>query len=568
MKNSDEKLNHSCSHILAAAVMELYPKVKLGVGPAVEEGFYYDFDFNKNLSRDDLEEIEKKMEELIDKNLEFKKKELSIKKAKKLFSDQPYKLELISNLEAEGEKKVSFYSTGEFVDLCKGPHLKCSGEIEKDAFSLTRLAGAYWKSDESREQLQRIYGVCFEDKKDLVKYLKNRQQALENDHKKIGQSLNLFSFRPEAPGMVFWHPKGYSIYQGIIDWWRDQQRRYGYTEVKAPAMLKKNLWQESGHYNHYKESMFFAGEKDEYALRPMDCPGEIMIYKSQSRSYRDLPIRYAEIGRLFRNEQSGELNGLLRVQEITQDDAHIFTDLKSAKDEILTIIKMVDEAYSLFELDYKMVLSTRPDEFAGKEENWDKAERFLEEAIKESGSSLEIEEGEGAFYGPKIDFMVKDNLNRKWQLATIQLDFFMPEQFDLEYTNKAGEKIRPVIIHRVIFGSIERFTGILLEHTGGSLPFWLSPIQVKILPISDQFINYAKKVREDLVRKGINRVEIDSESQSLAKKIALGEMEKVPFLLVVGAKEKEAEEVAVRDREEGDLGTKSIDGFIKLTKQS
>ncbi len=564
MKELNERLNHSCSHLLAAAVRELYPNAKLGIGPAVEEGFYYDFEFEKNLTEDSLANIEDKMRELVKKDIEFRQKKVPIKEAKEMFVGQPYKLELIKDLEAEDVEEVSLYSTGDFIDLCKGPHLKSTGKINPQAFKLTRLAGAYWKSDESREQLQRIYGVCFDDSKELEDYLANRQQALENDHKKIGQDLDLFSFRAEAPGMVFWHPKGYSIYQGIIDWWREQQKRYGYLEVKAPTMMKKDLWQQSGHYEHYKESMFFAGGEDEYALRPMDCPGEIMIYKSQSRSYRDLPLRYAEIGRLFRNEQSGELNGLLRVQEITQDDAHIFTDLKSAKSEIKTIIKMVDEAYSQFELSYQMVLSTRPEKFAGKKENWDKAEKYLEEAIKESGSEVEVEEGEGAFYGPKIDFMVKDNLGRRWQLATIQLDFFMPEQFDLDYTSKEGKKVRPVIIHRVIFGSIERFTGILLEHTGGNLPLWLSPAQVKILPISDDFNSYANEVRERLLKNGLKRVEIDSSSQSLGKKIALGETEKVPYLLVVGQKEKESGGVAVRDREKGDLGLKSIEEFIKL----
>lgn len=561
-----EKLNHSCSHLLAAAVLELYPQAKLGVGPAVEEGFYYDFEFKTPLSRDNLSRIEDKMKELIELDQPFTKKTVSIAEAREIFKEQPYKLELIDDLEAEGEERVSLYSTGDFVDLCRGPHLKSSGEINPEAFKLIRLAGAYWKSDESREQLQRIYGVCFEQEEELEKYLANREQAIENDHKKIGQDLDLFSFRSEAPGMAFWHPNGYLIYQGIIDWWREQQQRYGYLEVKAPTMMKKELWQRSGHYDHYQESMFFAGEDDEYALRPMDCPGEIMIYNSQTRSYRDLPLRYAEIGRIFRNEQSGELNGLLRVREITQDDAHIFTTLDQAKKEIKSIITMVDEAYQQFDLEYRMVLSTRPEKFAGQGQNWDRAESFLKEAIEDSGNEVEIKEGEGAFYGPKIDFMVKDNLGRSWQLATIQLDFFMPEQFDLNYINQTGKRERPVIIHRVIFGSIERFIGILLEHTGGNLPFWLAPIQIKILPIADDFIDYAKRVKIRLIKQGVSRVKIDSSQQSLGKKIAKGEQEKIPFLLIVGQKEADSELVAVRDREQGDLGPKSIEDFIELIK--
>ncbi len=566
MEEINEKLNHSCSHLLAAAVSELYSEVKLGIGPAIEDGFYYDFDFNFSFSEDNLVEIEKKMKELISQDQPFEEKIVDIKEAKSIFKDQPYKLELITDLEDEGEEEVSLYSTGNFIDLCRGPHLESTGKINPKGFKLTRLAGAYWKSDESREQLQRIYGICFEDEKKLKEYLNRREQAIENDHKKIGQELDLFSFHPEAPGMVFWHPKGYGIYQGLIDWWRDQQRRYDYQEVKAPTMMKKELWQKSGHYDHYKESMFFAGEEDQYALRPMDCPGEIMIYNSEIRSYRDLPLRYCEIGRLFRNEQSGELNGLLRVQELTQDDAHIFSTLDQVKKEIKTIIKMVEEAYSMFDLDYRMVLSTRPEDFAGKEEDWDKAEDFLKSSIEESGQEVELEEGEGAFYGPKIDFMVKDSLGRKWQLATIQLDFFMPKQFDLSYINKKGKEERPVIIHRVIFGSIERFIGIMLEDSGGNLPFWLAPVQIRVLPISKQFEDYAGKVKDGLLKEGIKRIEIDSSNQSLGKRIALGEKEKIPYLLIVGEKEQKSGEVAIRDREKGDIGTKSLADFINLIK--
>lgn len=559
-----EKMRHSLSHILASAVKELYPKVKFGIGPAIENGFYYDFD-NLKISDSDLKNIQKKMRSILSQNVKFNKKIISKATAKKLFKDQKYKLELINALPG---KTVTTYENNGFVDLCKGPHVKSSKEIQQKAFKLTRIAGAYWLSDEKNKMLTRIYGVAFETPKQLKNYLYQLQEAKKRDHRKIGAKLDLFSFHEEAPGMPFFHPKGTVIYKELWKFWENVQKESGYDFVLSPSMLDVKVWKQSGHYSHYKDGMFFIGnakDKKRFALRPMDCPGNIIIYNNSPKSYKELPIRYAEPGLISRKEQSGELGGLFRVQQFRQDDAHIFLTEEQIESEIKNVIKIVDKIYKPFGLTYKPFLSTRPDNFMGDIKVWDKAEKSLLKVIKEVyGDDYGINEKDGAFYGPKIDYELKDALGRTWQCATIQLDFQMPLKFGCKYTDKNGKEKTPVMIHRTIMGSFERFLGILIEHYAGVFPVWLSPVQVWIVPVGAGHHKYAEEITEKLIAEGI-RVENRIEDETVGKKIREGAMQKIPYLLVVGDKEIKEKTVAVRNHNDN-AGVMKLDKFTKRIK--
>jgi|TARA_Y100000031_G_scaffold151069_1_gene191577 threonyl-tRNA synthetase len=549
---------------MAAAVQELFKKVKFAIGPTIENGFYYDFDLAERIMPEDLPRIEKKMKELIRKNLKFEKKEISKAEAKKLFKNQPYKLELIEDL-----KKVTIYTLGDFVDLCKGPHLKSTGQIKFDAFKLTKLAGAYWKGDEKNKMLQRIYGVAFNTKKELAAYLKQQAQAEKRDHRKLGKELDLFSIHREAQGMPFFHPKGAIIYKELEKFWEEAQKEFNYDFILAPSMLDISIWKQSGHWDHFKDDMYFAGgrnEEQKYALRPMDCPGAILIYNNSPKSYRELPLRYAEPGLITRKEQSGELVGLFRVQQFKQDDAHIFLKQDQIEEEINKVIKLIDKIYKPFNLKYKACLSTRPDDYMGDIKLWNKAEKQLENIIKKTyGKNYEIKDKDGTFYGPKIDYQLEDALGRTWQCATIQLDFQMPLKFNCKYIDKDGQKKIPIMIHRTIIGSFERFIGILIEHYAGAFPAWLAPVQAQIIPVSQKFNKYGKKIKKKLKQENI-RAELNDDDDTLGKKIRNGQLQKIPYLLIVGAKEQKAKSVAVRDRKKGDLGPIKIEKFIEKIK--
>jgi len=556
-------IRHSLAHILAASAQEFYPKVKFGIGPEIENGFYYDFDFPSPISEESLLKIEKEMRKLIKKDLKFIKKEISKNEAKKIFKGQSYKLELIKELP---DKTVSIYQTGKFVDLCKGPHVKSSKEINPDAFKLTKIAGAYWKGNEKNKMLTRIYGLAFQTKKELQQYLKIQEEAEKRDHRKLGLQLDLFSFHEEAPGMPFWHHKGLIIFNILVEHWRKIQSKYGYQEVGLPDMLDVNLWKQSGHYEHYKDSMFFSeGESKTMVLRPMDCPGAILLYKEKLRSYRELPMRIGELGVVFRNEKSGELHGLLRVQQITQDDAHIFIAEDMIQSEVTTVLKIMEEIYKPFTMSKTVYLATRPDDAMGKVKTWDKAEKALANALHKNKIKYKIKEKDGAFYGPKIDIHIDDSLGRTWQTGTIQLDFFMPERFHMEYINKKGKKKTPVIIHRALMGSLERFIGILIEHYAGALPLWLSPVQVLVIPVGSSSRKYAQEITEKLKSEGL-RVEVKVEAETVSKKIREGEIQKTPYILVVGDKEMKKKNVRVRERGKGDIGESSLTKFIKNIK--
>ncbi|MFH1643065.1 MAG: threonine--tRNA ligase [Patescibacteria group bacterium] len=565
MKKNIENIRHSLSHIMAQAVKELFPKVRFGIGPNIENGFYYDFNL-KDLGLDDLPKIEKRMREIIKKDIRFKKKKLSKVEARKLFKDQPYKLELIKELK---EKTVSVYESDGFVDLCKGPHIKSSKEIDPKSFKLHKVAGAYWRGDEKNPMLTRIYGLAFESGKELRKHLHQLEEAEKRDHRKIGAKLDLFSFQPEAPGMPFFHPKGAIIYNELKNFWIESQEEFDYDTVICPSMLDSSIWKKSGHWDHYKDDMFFVSAKKgehEFALKPMDCPGNILIYNNSPKSYRDLPLRYAEPGLISRNEKSGELGGLFRVQQFVQDDAHIFLTDDQIEKEIKEVIKLVEKIYKPFGLKYKAYLSTRPDDSMGDIKLWNKAEKQLKKILNEVyGKDWSIKEKDGAFYGPKIDYQLEDAIGRNWQCATIQLDFQMPLKFDCEYTDKNGKKKTPVMIHRTVMGSFERFMGILIEHYAGAMPLWLSPVQVQILPVGEKHKEYARKIRKLFKAENI-RAQVIDEDETIGKKIRKGELQKIPYLLVVGDKEAKSKSVAVRERNKGDLGIMKLSKFIEKAK--
>lgn len=543
-------LRHSASHILAQAVKRLYKDVKIAIGPAIENGFYYDFDVETPFTPEDLKKIQKEMEKIVQENLPIERREISREEALRYFNErgETYKVELINDLPENAV--ISTYQQGEFVDLCAGPHVPSTGKVK--ALQLQSIAGAYWRGDEKRKMLQRIYGTAFEKKADLDAYLNMLEEAAKRDHRKLGRELDLFSLQEEGPGFPFFHPNGMVIRNELEDFWRKLHREYGYKEIKTPVILNRKLWEQSGHWDHYKENMYFTQiDEEEYAIKPMNCPGGILVYRTQHHSYRDLPLRTAELGLVHRHELSGALHGLMRVRNFTQDDAHIFMLPTQIKEEIQKVIDLFDRVYSTFGLSYHAELSTRPENSMGTDEVWETATNALREALEARGLEYIVNEGDGAFYGPKIDFHLKDSIGRTWQCGTIQLDMLLPEKFDLTYVGEDGQKHRPVMIHRVVYGSIERFIGILIEHYAGAFPVWLAPVQVKILPITDKNAAYAHMLEREMFAQGI-RAEVDDRNEKIGYKIRESQMSKAPYILVVGDKEMEARQVAVRKHGEKD----------------
>ena len=555
-----EIIRHSTAHVMAQAVKRIYGNVKLAIGPTVKNGFYYDFDLDTPLTHGDIEKIEEEMNKIINEDLKFKRKDVSREEALKLMSEkgEDYKVQLISELDES--KNISLYEQGDFTDLCRGPHIPSTKFIK--AFKLTSVAGAYWRGSEKNKMLQRIYGVAFATKKELDKYLNMIEEAKKRDHRKLGRELRLFEIMDEGPGFPFFLPKGVVLKNILIDYWRKLHNKAGYVEIETPIMLNKELWIRSGHWDHYKENMYTSMIDDkEFALKPMNCPGGMLVYKSEGHSYRDLPLRVGELGRVHRHELSGALHGLMRVRAFTQDDAHIFMLPEQIKSEILGVIKLIDEVYGTLGFKYNIELSTRPEDSMGSDEEWTMAESSLKEALDEGGLDYKINEGDGAFYGPKIDFHIEDSLGRSWQCGTIQLDFQLPQRFELEYIGSDGGKHRPIVIHRVIFGSIERFIGILIEHFAGKFPVWISPIQVKVLPISDSFMEYGHEVIDKLRKYGI-RCEIDNRSEKIGYKIREARNERVPYMIIVGEKEKNHGNISLRSRDMGEEGSTSLEEFI------
>ena len=552
---------HTTSHIMAQAIKRIYGNdVKLTIGPAIANGFYYDFDVKENISSDDFEKIEAELKKIIKEDLPIERYTLSRDEAIKFMKEhgEDYKVELIEEL-PEGEE-ISFYKQGEFTDLCAGPHLMSTGKVK--AVKILSSSGAYWRGDEHNKMLQRFYGISFPKASQLEEYLNMLEEAKKRDHKKLGKELELFMIAPEGPGFPFFLPKGMVLRNVLEDFWRNIHKKNGYVEIKTPMILNEELWHRSGHWDHYKENMYTTKiDGVDYGIKPMNCPGGMLVYKSKMHSYKDLPIRAGELGLVHRHEKSGELNGLFRVRCFTQDDAHIFCLPEQIEEEISRIIKLVDEVYSIFGFEYTLELSTRPDDSMGSDEQWEMAEGALKKVLKDLNMPYELNEGDGAFYGPKIDFHIKDSLGREWQCGTIQLDFQMPERFDLTYIGEDGEKHRPVMLHRVIFGSIERFIGVLIENYAGAFPTWLAPVQVEILPIADAHNDYANEVKEKLEDVGI-RVEVDDRNEKIGYKIREAQLQKIPYMLVLGDKEKEAGTVGVRSRKDGDIGAMDLDEFI------
>ena len=555
-----EIIRHSTAHVMAQAVKRIYGNVKLAIGPTIKNGFYYDFDLDISLTQDDLKKIEDEMNKIINEDLKFKRDDVSREEALKIMSEKGeyYKVELINALDES--ENISLYEQGDFTDLCRGPHIPSTKFIK--AFKLTSVAGAYWRGSEKNKMLQRIYGVAFSSKKELEKYLNMIEEAKKRDHRKLGRELKLFEIMDEGPGFPFFLPNGVILKNILIDYWRKLHNEAGYVEIETPIMLNKELWIRSGHWDHYKENMYTSMiDNKEFALKPMNCPGGMLVYKSEGHSYRDLPLRVGELGRVHRHEISGALHGLMRVRAFTQDDAHIFMLPEQIKSEILEVIKLIDEVYDTLGFKYNVELSTRPEDSMGSDEEWNMAERSLKEALDEGGLDYKINEGDGAFYGPKIDFHIEDSLGRSWQCGTIQLDFQLPQRFELEYIGSDGGKHRPIVIHRVIFGSIERFIGILIEHFAGKFPVWLSPIQVKVLPISDSFMEYGHEVIDKLRKYGI-RCEIDNRSEKIGYKIREARNERVPYMIIVGEKEKNHGNISLRSRDMGEEGSTSLEEFI------
>ena len=551
----------TCSHVLAQAVKRLHPEVKLAIGPSIENGFYYDLDAPFAFTPEDLAEIEGEMRKICKEKLKLERFELPREEALQYMEErqEPYKVELINDLPADAH--ISFYKQGEFVDLCAGPHLDSTGRIKGNAIKLTACNAAYWRGDSNRQTLQRIYGVAFPKKEELDAYLERIEEAKRRDHRKLGKELGLFMMTEEGPGFPFFLPKGMVLKNTLLDYWRQCHKRYGYVEISTPIILNQELWHRSGHWDHYKDNMYTTViDGEDYAIKPMNCPGGMLVYKSEPHSYRDLPLRMAELGLVHRHEMSGALHGLFRVRCFTQDDAHIFMTPDQMKDEIKNVVKLFDEIYSTFGLTYQIELSTMPEDHMGDEKDWKFAEDTLQAAITEMGKDFIINAGDGAFYGPKLDFHLADSLGRTWQCGTIQLDFQMPERFDLEYVGEDGEKHRPVMIHRALLGSIERFIGVITEHFAGAFPAWLSPVQVKLLPVTDRAMDYAKNVAAQLDSQGF-RVEVDGRNEKIGKKIREATLEKIPFMLVVGDRDMEAGTVSVRTRTGEDLGAMSLADF-------
>ncbi len=556
---------HTTSHIMAQAIKRLYPDVKLAIGPSIADGFYYDIDSENPITPEDLEKIEAEMKKIVKEGLPLTRFTKPRDEAIAYFKEknEPYKVELIEDLPEDAE--ISFYQQGEFVDLCAGPHLMSTKPVK--AFKLTSIAGAYWRGSEKNKMLTRIYGTSFTKKADLDAYLTRMEEAKKRDHRKLGKQLGLFMMTDEGPGFPFFLPNGMILKNTLLDYWREIHTKAGYVEISTPIILNRQLWETSGHWDHYKENMYTTVIDDEdYAIKPMNCPGGVLVYKSEPRSYRDLPLRMGELGIVHRHEKSGQLHGLMRVRCFTQDDAHIFMTPEQIRSEIKGVVKLIDEVYQLFGFKYHVELSTRPENSMGSDEDWEMATEGLRGALDELGLDYVINEGDGAFYGPKIDFHLEDSIGRTWQCGTIQLDFQLPQRFECEYIGADGEKHRPIMIHRVAFGSIERFIGILIEHFAGAFPTWLSPEQVRILPISDKFIDYAEQVKASLREEGI-RANVDTRAEKIGYKIREAQLAKTPYMLVVGAKEEEEGLVSVRSRSEGDKGQSTLADFTAAVKE-
>ena len=556
---------HTCAHVLAQALKTVFPTCKLSIGPVIENGFYYDVDFVTPITQADLAKVESEMKKIIKSNLPIERFTLPRNEAIELMRgfNETYKVELIEDLPEDTE--LSFYKQGNFVDLCRGPHLPSTGKIK--AFSLTSIAGAYWRGDEHNKMLTRIYGTAFAKKDEMDAYFTMLEEAKKRDHTKLGKELKLFAIMNEGKGLPFFLPNGMVLKNALIDYWRQIHTREGYVEVNTPIMLNRSLWETSGHWFHYRDKMYTTKvDEEDFAIKPMNCPGGILVYKNEPHSYKDLPIRMGELGLVHRHEKSGQLHGLFRVRSFTQDDAHIFMTKTQIKDEIKGIVRLINEVYTLFGFKYHVELSTRPENSMGSDEDWNVATDALKSALDDMGFNYVVNEGDGAFYGPKIDFHLEDSIGRTWQCGTIQLDFQLPQRFELEYVGEDGQKHRPIMVHRVVFGSIERFIGILIEHFAGKFPVWLSPLQVKILPITDRQVEYANALCAKMKEAGV-RVQVDDRSEKIGYKIREAQMEKVPYMLVVGANEEEAGQVAVRRRDKGDMGAINADEFIAMVKE-
>ena len=555
---------HTTSHITAWAMMRLYPGTKFSIGPAIENGFYYDFDMEQPLSTEDLPKIEAEMKKIIKEDLPLERFALPADKAKELMAGQPYKEELIEEHAGKGED-ISFYKQGDFTDLCAGPHLVSTGMVK--AVKLTAITGAYWRGDAKNKMLTRVYGISFPKQSMLEEHLQMLEEAKKRDHRKLGKELGLFMLRDEGPGFPFFLPKGMVLKNLLIDYWREVHKKYGYVEVSTPVILSRKLWERSGHWDHYKDNMYTTVIDDEdFAIKPMNCPGGMMVYQSQPHSYRDLPLRVGELGLVHRHELSGALHGLFRVRCFTQDDAHLFMTPAQLKDELKNVVRLFDEVYSVFGLSYKIELSTMPEDHIGTVEQWEHNQDILKEAITEMGKDYEVNEGDGAFYGPKLDFHLADSLGRTWQCGTVQLDSQLPERFELEYVGEDGQKHRPVMLHRVVLGSIERFIGVITEHFAGKFPLWLSPVQAVVLPISEHHHEYAQGVQDVLEEAGF-RVECDLRNEKIGYKIREAQLQRTPYMIVVGDKEAAEGTISVRHRADGDLGSMDLPAFIAKLKE-
>ena len=555
---------HTASHILAQAVKRLYPEAKLAIGPSIANGFYYDFDVEKPFLPEDLEKIEAEMKKIVKEKLPLERFEMTPDEAIKYYEDKGeiYKVELVKEHADKGEN-ISFYKQGEFTELCAGPHIPDTGRIK--AFKLTSATGAYWRGSEKNKMLQRIYATAFTKQADLDAYLEAIEEAKKRDHRKLGRELGLFALRDEAPGMPFFLPKGMVLRNTLINYWRDVHKKWGYYEISTPQIMRRSLWETSGHWDHYHDDMYTTViDGEDFAIKPMNCPGSILVYELEPHSYKDMPLRYGELGKVHRNELSGALHGLFRVRCFTQDDAHILLAPEQIRDEVVRIAQLFDEVYTLFGLPYEIELSTMPEDHIGSEDDWEIATKALADAITSVGKTYTINEGDGAFYGPKLDFHIKDSLGRTWQCGTIQLDYQLPGRFNLEYTGSDGEKHTPVMIHRVVFGSIERFIGVITEHFAGAFPIWLAPVQVKLLPIADRHHDYAFEIAKKLEAKGI-RCEVDTRSEKTGYKIREAQLQKIPYMLLMGDKDIEGNCVSVRKRGEGDIGAMGVDEFVEMT---
>ncbi len=563
-----DEIRHSLAHLLAAAVLKKFPKAKLAIGPVIENGFYYDFLLPRAVGPEDLKEFEKEMRNIARANLPFSGKKITPAAARKMFKGQPFKLELIKEF-SKGGKQLTIYSTGDiFTDLCRGGHVKNTKEINPDAFALDKVAGAYWRGDEKNPMLTRIYGLAFATKQELEAYRKMREEAEKRDHKKLGPELELFMFHETSPGMPYWLPKGVILYNELVSFWREEHRARGYQEIVSPLLNKKELYITSGHFEHYWPDMFKikTEEGQEYGVKAMNCPNAMVVFGSKMRSYRDLPLRLSDTDTLHRDERSGTLNGLLRVREFRQDDAHIFVREEDIGAEYVRVFEIIERFYSIFGMKYSFRLGTRPEKFMGDAKTWNKAETSLKKILKESGKDFAIAEGDGAFYGPKVDILMKDALGREWQMGTVQLDFQQPRRFNLKYVSESGELVTPVAIHRVVYGSLERFIGILIEHFAGAFPLWLAPVQAAVLPVGEKFGKYAEKIAEELRTQGI-RAETSEASETLGKRIREAELKKIPYILVVGEREETAGEVNVRHYKRGQEGAVKLREILEKLRQ-